>query len=222
MSDRKKVIIFLSIVSVITLIIVQMRIPCMIYHLPIFYSVLNEVDDFSSEYISKTSDHEVNKIEPIMCKRAYADIFDKEAALTFIISCENSEEVFGLLVKDLSLYMEQNPNDFLSKCRVDINYFDMGRSGIVARNYTGDNDIKEPSYHYNYCYFNAFDSKLSSLKTYDWAEILEIGDEVKIDDIKPLIDMPFLKKIICPSDCFDNAQKTALTNAHNGIKIEYK
>ena len=222
MSDRKKVIIFLSIVCTIILIIVQMKIPCIIYQLPVFYSILNEVDDFSSEFNSKASDHDINKIDPIICEKAYADIFDKEAALTFMVNCENSKEVFGLLVKDISLYLEQNPNAFLTKCRVDINYFDMGRSGIIARNYSEGNEINEPSYHYNYCYFNAFDSKLSSLKTYDWVEILEIGDEVKTDDIRPLIDMPVLRKIICPYDLFDNDQKTSLINAHKGLRFEYK
>ena len=210
--SNKKIIIFTGIVTAVILIIVQMRIPCIIYQLPIFYSVLNEVEDFSTAYNNKSEDHDRKTVEPIICENAYADFFDKEAAFTFCITCENSEEVFGSLVKDISLYMEHHSNAFLSKCRVDIEYFDMGRSGIIARNYTEDNDIDEPSYQYNYCYFNAFDSKLSSLKTYDWVEVLEIGDEVVMDDIRPLLNMRDLKKIICRKDLFDERQREVLSD----------
>lgn len=222
MSDRKKVTIFLSIVIAVILIIVQIKIPYMLYQLPVFYSVLNEVDDFSTAYNIKSGDQDRKTVEPIICENAYADIFDKEAALTFYITCENSEEVFGLLVKDISLYTERHPKAFFSKCKVDINYFDMGRDGIIARNYAEDNNINEPSYHYNYCYFNAFDSKLSSLKTYDWVEILEIGDEVIIDDIKPLINMLYLKKIICPVNCLNEKQKEMLTEKHKSLQFDFK
>lgn len=67
--------------------------------------------------------------------------------------------------------------------------------------------------------FTAFYGKLSSLKNYEWVEVLEIGDDVEIDSISPLVDMTNLKEIICAPDTFRKYQEQLLTDTHKNIKI---
>ena len=116
--------------------------------------------------------------------------------------------------------MENHSFSYLNNCQVQLDLFDMGADGIIARNYDFDGKINEPSFKFNYCFYQPiYDGKLSYLKNYDWVEVLRIDSDVEIDDISPLIDMTNLKEIICPFDIFSDSQKKLLTDKHKDLKF---
>ena len=80
-------------------------------------------------------------------------MWEKEAELTFDIRCDNDHEIFGLIVKKISLYMENHSFSYLNNCQVQLDLFDMGADGIIARNYDFDGKINEPSFKFNYCFY---------------------------------------------------------------------
>lgn len=222
----KKIFLF-SIAMIICLLIWQLNSPYYLAQFPHFYGVLNSVKNIyiPESYINSYDENNIGKHhEIIKCFNAYYDKKHKKVKLDFEINDINEIDIFSLIVNDVSIYMKNHPNSFLNKSKVDITLWSMGTECIIVSNYIRtynlniNDNINEMTYNFNNCIMKfPGGDKISSLKNYNWLEVIDFEDIFEVDDINSLDNLVNLKEIKCSDDMFTNEQKEILMNKHKGL-----
>lgn len=142
MSDRRRIVIFIVVLLAVVVFIIRINIPCKLYQLPFLYGVICHVEQTEiPEEMLINKDDELFEI-----RKASIDFSNNKAELSLYIYDQNQEQIFNLIVAEVSEYLVEHPNAFLNECRIDITLFDMGRDVIKARNYNADGQANNKPY----------------------------------------------------------------------------
>ena len=149
MSDRRKIVIFIVVLLAVVVFIIRINIPCKFYQLPFIYGVIRHVEqtEIPKKIILDDDSAIFNKDDELFeFRKASIDFSNRKAELSLYIYDQNQEQIFNLIVAEVSEYLVEHPNAFLNECMIDISLFDMGHDVIKARNYNADGQANNKPY----------------------------------------------------------------------------
>lgn len=218
MSKLKNIIVSVVIWGMCVLIIfpiVMLITPCKVYKLPFLYSMISLVEetDIPQEIIEDDEDI-------IKCRHADIDFSEKKIYVEFYIYSTDTteEEIFSLVVNAVSDYLKDSHYPFRDY-KIQLSALSMGAYILDAFNYNIDGNINDNPYEFKRCKYNPIYGYISSLKNYDWVEMLVLSYDIILDDISVIHNMSNLKEIVCSDDIFTDEQKRELVSVNNDLKF---
>ena len=216
MSKIKNIIVSVVIWGMCVLIIfpiVMLMIPCKVYKLPFLYSMISLVEETDIPQEINEDDEDI-----IKCRYADIDFFEKKIFIEFYIYDSNEAEIFSLIVNEVSDYLKNSHYPFRDY-KVELCVQSMGVDSLQAFNYDVNGSINVNPYEFKRCNYKAIDGCISSLKNYDWVEVLGLRQGLYLDDISVIHNMPNLKEIVCSNDIFTVEQKRELVSVNSDLKF---
>ena len=216
MSKLKNIIVSVVIWSMCVLIIfpiVMLITPCKVYKLPFLYSMISLIEETDIPQEINEDDEDI-----IKCRYADIDFSEKKIFIEFYIYDSNEAEIFSLIVNEVSDYLKNSHYPFRDY-KVELCVLSMGVDSLQAFNYDVNGSINDNPYEFKRCNYKAIDGCISSLKNYDWVEVLGLHQDLYLDDISVIDNMPNLKEIVCSDDIFTDEQKRELVSVNNDLKF---